>query len=192
MLLRPPPWTAQAACAGKVTPDRDCWHPHDDLPADAKAFEFAVGRRVCADCPVRLSCALEALQGAIGHGMYGGLTPTDRRRVARQYGYPQPSAAAHGSRSRYVAGCRCADCTEAHRRWAEGRRAAGAWTRTPPAPRPSRALDPQTKVLQAVKAADGQVTARAVYRATGVKAARVRAIVAAAEASGDLPAGLVA
>lgn len=31
--------------------------------------------------------------------------------------------AGHGTRSRYNGGCRCADCTEAHRIWTSNRRA---------------------------------------------------------------------
>jgi hypothetical protein len=197
-LLRPPPWTDAASCAGLVTRDEDVWHPHDDLPPQEKAVQYAVARLVCAGCPVRHPCALEALHGGIGHGMFGGLTPADRRKIARRHGYPQPGAAQHGQRSRYVAGCHdgpdgkaCRPCLNAHRAWVAEQRA-----RRPRAVaatgRRRRQLDPRAKVLRAVKRADGPVTARAVYRATGVKVRDVRAIVATAVAAGELAPGLVA
>ncbi|MDP5184794.1 WhiB family transcriptional regulator [Blastococcus sp. BMG 814] len=194
-LLRPPAWTRSAACAGLVTRDLDFWHPHDDLPAAKKAVQFAVARRVCAECPVRHPCALEALEGAIPHGMFGGLDPADRRRIAAGYGYERPGAAAHGTYARYVsctAGDRagkCAPCREAKRRYMEARRAQDLEVRTPLA---RRSADPRAKVLRAVRRADEPVTARAVFRATGVKVSQVRSIVAEAVAAGELPPGRVA
>lgn len=190
-LLRPPTWTRSAACAGKVTPDSDHWHPAEGLTPTARALQFALGRLVCADCPVRHPCALEALEGAIAHGMYGGLTPTDRRKIAGRHGYPQPGAPQHGTYSRYAAyGCRCQDCTEAKRRYMADRRAHHLELPRRQARQSGRS--PETVVLRVVRRADGPLTARAVYRATGVKVGRVRAIVQAAEAAGALAPGLVA
>lgn len=130
-LQRPPEWTKQAACSGMVTAARDPWSPDDDAPRTVQAQETALARRICSTCPVRLSCAVEALEHAIPDGMWGGLTPADRRRVARRHGYRDPGAALHGSRSRYVAGCdegpdggACVDCRRAHARYERERRAA--------------------------------------------------------------------
>lgn len=190
LLLRPPAWTRSAACAGQVTAEEDWWHPREDLSPSEKAAQVAVARLVCSRCPVRHPCALEALTGSIAHGMYGGLTPADRRKIAGRHGYPQPGAPRHGTYSRYAAyGCRCRDCTEAKRRYMADRRAHELEPRRPRAP---KALSsPRGKVLRAVRRAEGPVTARALYRTTGVKVRDVRAIVAAAVAAGELAPGLV-
>lgn len=70
--------------------------------------------------PVRYECATDALERAEPHGVWGGLTVTDRRAVAAAYGYP--GAAQHGTRSRYVAGCHCPDCTRSHATYEHERR----------------------------------------------------------------------
>lgn len=129
-LLRPPDWTVQAACQGIAGPDLDPWHPPDHLTAAEQAAQYALARLVCSRCPVRHPCALEALHEGIGHGVWGGLDPADRRRIARKHGYPNPGAAPHGEYSRYVTctldqGRPCADCREAKRRYMAGRRAQG-------------------------------------------------------------------
>jgi len=123
-LQRPPSWTTQAACLGATSGDRDPWSPDDDAPRAVREAEYALARGVCAGCPVRLSCAVEALEHAIPDGMWGGLTPEDRRRVALRHGFPLPGAAQHGTRSLYVAGCRCRDCRHAHASYERARRAA--------------------------------------------------------------------
>lgn len=142
-LLRPPEWTRQAACAGMTGGDFDPWHPDDDLPPARVALQHAMARRVCAECPVRLACALDALTDALPDGMWGGLTPADRRQVARAHPdmFPRPGAAAHGTRSKYVAGCTtgigggaCEDCLRSHREYARARRAAMREIRLEPFP----------------------------------------------------------
>jgi hypothetical protein len=114
-LLRPPAWTRHAACTGHPLGP----HAWDTNRPDARA--------VCATCPVRYPCALEALNQAIPDGTWGGLDPDDRTRIAATRGFDRPGAPRHGDRARYTAGCRCPHCREAHRRWAATRRAAGAW-----------------------------------------------------------------
>lgn len=146
-LLRPPDWTRHAACQGIAGPDLDPFHPPEHLTAAEQAAQHALARLVCARCPVRHPCALEALQGGIGHGVWGGLTVADRRRIARKHGYPQPGAAQHGERSRYVAGCTdgdngraCRPCLEAHRRWVAEQRARTAKRRRTTTPPPALVL----------------------------------------------------
>jgi WhiB family redox-sensing transcriptional regulator len=189
LLLRPPGWSQAAACDGMATGAADPWDSDSPL--------MPIGRRICSSCPVRHPCALEALEGAIPHGLWGGLDPTDRRRIARKHGYPQPNAAAHGTYSKYVTctldnGRSCADCREAKRRYMQERRAQELEQPRKPAGTPRKPPTPQSRVLRVVRRGGGQLTARAVYRATGVKVSRVRQIVAAAEASGSLPSGLLA
>jgi hypothetical protein len=141
LLLRPPDWTVDAACQGLAVAELDPWNPPDDLPAVERDVQHALARLVCAKCPVRHPCALEALKGGIGHGVWGGLTVADRRRIARRHGYPQPGAAQHGTRARYIAGCTdgpdgkaCRPCLEAHRRWVAEQRARSKRRHTIPPP----------------------------------------------------------
>jgi hypothetical protein len=115
--LRPPAWTRGAAC--------------DSHPLGPTAWDnnTPAARQVCADCPVRLQCALEALNNAIPSGTWGGLTPDDRAAIARRRGFDRPGSARHGDRSRYNTctdgpdGGKCPDCRESMRRWQSSYRA---------------------------------------------------------------------
>lgn len=79
-VLTIPPWTDRAACAD--VPDPDIFFPpgkgRHDLARAAKA--------ICAGCPVKRECLNYAL--CLGHslsdyGIWGGLTPRDRRGMKR-------------------------------------------------------------------------------------------------------------
>lgn len=65
-------WQARAACRGL---DPEMFFPAPgESPAAAKA--------VCATCPVRTQCATAAtFDRAERHGVWGGLTERDRRRL---------------------------------------------------------------------------------------------------------------
>lgn len=141
LLLRPPDWTERAACQGMAGGTLDPWNPPEHLTAPEQHAQHALARLVCSRCPVRHPCALYALHEGIGHGVWGGLTVADRRRIARRHGYPQPGAAQHGTRARYIAGCTdgdngraCRPCLEAHRRWTAEQRARARNRRTTPPP----------------------------------------------------------
>lgn len=106
--LRPPAWTRGALCDG---------HP---LGPGAWDDATPAAREVCADCPVRLACARHALDNAIPHGLWGGLDPEDRAKIADERKYLPPGTPGHGNRSRYVHRkfpCNCASCREANARW---------------------------------------------------------------------------
>jgi WhiB family redox-sensing transcriptional regulator len=67
-------WRQQARCRGV---DPEIFHPgEDDDPSAAKA--------ICALCPVREACLEHALAVREKHGVWGGLTERERRRVIRQ------------------------------------------------------------------------------------------------------------
>lgn len=68
-------WRQQASCRGV---DPEIFYPvsEDDEATDAKA--------VCALCPVRESCLEHALTMREKHGVWGGLTERERRRVLRR------------------------------------------------------------------------------------------------------------
>jgi hypothetical protein len=134
LMSRPPDWTLDAACTGLATRSRDIWTPDDTLPEVEQAFELHLARRVCARCPVRVECLTDALTDlprVDPHSMRGGLTPDEQIQVARSLGLKWRREAQHGTRSRYVAGCRCDDCRAAHRVYEHERR---LWARSKPLP----------------------------------------------------------
>jgi WhiB family transcriptional regulator, redox-sensing transcriptional regulator len=113
MMTRPPSWTEQASCLSLATRERDPWHPAVE---DRPTYQYAVARRICQGCPVRLEClheGLDLLTRMPVRGMFGGLTPEELRALAREHGLPARRVADHGTRSRYVVGCRCPRCRRA-------------------------------------------------------------------------------
>lgn len=67
------PWMADALC-------RDL-PPAVFFPRDGAGVEVA--RRYCATCPVRMECLEYALEHHIDHGVWGGASERERRRIAR-------------------------------------------------------------------------------------------------------------
>ncbi len=51
------------------------------FPSDGVGVEVA--RRICASCPVRTPCLEYALRYHISHGVWGGASERERRRIAR-------------------------------------------------------------------------------------------------------------
>jgi WhiB family redox-sensing transcriptional regulator len=76
-LLRPH-WVQNAACRGKGF---DAGFSTDEVGEEADA-----ARRVCAGCPVRPECLDYALDGGIRHGLWGGLSPSERTALNRRSG----------------------------------------------------------------------------------------------------------
>lgn len=56
--------------------------PQTFFPSDGVGVDLA--RRICADCPVQLSCLEYALYNRIDHGVWGGASERERRRIARR------------------------------------------------------------------------------------------------------------
>jgi WhiB family redox-sensing transcriptional regulator len=83
-LIGPPAWTAEAICAQVVDPD---------LFFPDKGANSPAAKAVCRRCPVRQKCldyALDFESGAAGTatsnaqvGIYGGLSPRERRAILR-------------------------------------------------------------------------------------------------------------
>ena len=67
-------WMAQGKC-------RDL-PPETFFPSDGVGVEVA--RRICADCPVKAPCLEYAMENHIDHGVWGGTSERERRRLARQ------------------------------------------------------------------------------------------------------------
>jgi WhiB family redox-sensing transcriptional regulator len=56
-------------------------HPSVFFPSDGVGVEVA--KRICIDCPVRAACLEYALENRIDHGVWGGASERERRRIAR-------------------------------------------------------------------------------------------------------------
>lgn len=66
-------WMAQGNCADKP--------PSLFFPSDGVGVEVA--KRVCADCPVKAMCLEYALDNRIDHGVWGGTSERERRRILK-------------------------------------------------------------------------------------------------------------
>jgi len=66
-------WMARGKC-------RDV-HPSVFFPSDGVGVEVA--QRICAGCPVTGPCLEYALANHIDHGVWGGASERERRRIAR-------------------------------------------------------------------------------------------------------------
>jgi WhiB family redox-sensing transcriptional regulator len=56
--------------------------PSTFFPSDGVGVEVA--RRICADCPVRQACLEYALANRIDHGVWGGCSERERRRILKR------------------------------------------------------------------------------------------------------------
>ena len=56
--------------------------PGTFFPSDGVGDEVA--RRICAECPVKAPCLEYALLHRIDHGVWGGASERERRRILRQ------------------------------------------------------------------------------------------------------------
>lgn len=52
------------------------------FPSDGSGVEVA--RRICADCPVKAPCLEYALEHRIDHGVWGGTSERERRRILKR------------------------------------------------------------------------------------------------------------
>ena len=67
-------WMARGKCR-----DMD---PAVFFPSDGVGVQVA--QRICAECPVRVACLEYALVNRIDHGVWGGASERERRRLLRQ------------------------------------------------------------------------------------------------------------
>ena len=67
-------WMSQGKC--NDTP------PSTFFPSDGVGVDVA--RRICADCSVKAACLEYALYNRIDHGVWGGTSERERRRILRQ------------------------------------------------------------------------------------------------------------
>jgi WhiB family redox-sensing transcriptional regulator len=69
-------WMIHARCRGA---DRAVFFPSDGVGVEA-------AQRICAECPVRVECLEYALAHRIEHGVWGGASERERRRILRRRG----------------------------------------------------------------------------------------------------------
>lgn len=74
--VKPTPWMDQANCAGM---DTELMFPGR---GDNKAY--AAAKAVCAACPVATECLEYALEHGEHHGIWGGKSERERRRIRLQ------------------------------------------------------------------------------------------------------------
>lgn len=67
-------WMARGSCANVP--------PATFFPSDGAGVEVA--RKICAGCPVRELCLEHALAHRIDHGVWGGCSERERRRILKR------------------------------------------------------------------------------------------------------------
>jgi len=67
-------WMAKGLCRSEA--------PSVFFPSDGVGVDVA--RRICAECPVKALCLEYALRNGIDHGVWGGTSERERRRIARR------------------------------------------------------------------------------------------------------------
>ena len=67
-------WMQRGNCADEP--------PSRFFPSDGVGVEVA--RRICANCPVKEPCLEYALEHRIEHGVWGGCSERERRRILRR------------------------------------------------------------------------------------------------------------
>ena len=68
-------WMKDAACRDHEDPD--LWFPGADRD------NTLLAKAICAECPVQIDCLTYARTERIDHGIWGGLTPAERRKIRR-------------------------------------------------------------------------------------------------------------
>lgn len=66
--------------------------PEVFFPDNWNARTVNIAREVCADCPVTLQCLRFAIANYLDHGMFGGTTPEQRKRLRGELGIIKPRA----------------------------------------------------------------------------------------------------
>ena len=73
--VTPPAWHERAACRGM---DVEVFFPEAGGQLQAEA-----AKRVCARCPVTAECLADALKSGLAHGVWGGMSARERKRMTR-------------------------------------------------------------------------------------------------------------
>jgi WhiB family redox-sensing transcriptional regulator len=73
-------WRMLAACAKA---DPDLFFGFDGEPDDLRDQREAKAKAVCVTCPVSGNCLMDALDGGIAWGVFGGLGEQERAEIRR-------------------------------------------------------------------------------------------------------------
>ncbi|GAB91255.1 WhiB family transcriptional regulator [Gordonia rhizosphera] len=76
-----PHWREDAGCRGA---DPAVFFPASELSAVDKARHERTAKLICGNCPVRRQCHDFAAIGPEPYGIWGGMTPTERKRRHRR------------------------------------------------------------------------------------------------------------
>ncbi len=60
-----------------------CRHVDPELFFPGQGEDASAAKKVCAGCPVRDQCLAFALENGVKHGIWGGLSERERRRLRR-------------------------------------------------------------------------------------------------------------
>jgi WhiB family redox-sensing transcriptional regulator len=72
-------WQERAACRDE---DPELFFPVSEMGPGAR--QVAQAKAVCARCPVRTECLEYSLDIGLDHGIFGGTTDSERRRLFRR------------------------------------------------------------------------------------------------------------
>ncbi|MTD58412.1 WhiB family transcriptional regulator [Amycolatopsis pithecellobii] len=72
-------WQEEAACRDE---DPELFFPVSERGPGAR--QVAQAKAVCARCPVRAECLQYALDAGLDHGIFGGTTDAERRKLFRR------------------------------------------------------------------------------------------------------------
>ncbi len=64
--------------------------PSTFFPRDGSGVDVA--RKICFDCPVQTQCLDYALANRIDHGVWGGCSERERRRILKRRGTAAPAS----------------------------------------------------------------------------------------------------
>lgn len=67
-------WMLRARCRG--------FAPEEFFPSDGAGVEQA--RQICAECTVQVECLEYALEHRVNHGVWGGCSERERRRILKR------------------------------------------------------------------------------------------------------------
>jgi WhiB family transcriptional regulator, redox-sensing transcriptional regulator len=80
-------WRHRAACRDE---DPELFFPVSELGLGARQADQA--KEVCARCPVQTRCLEYALDNGLDHGIFGGTTETERRKLRHRRRSDRPAA----------------------------------------------------------------------------------------------------
>ena len=76
-------WREKGNCWGKTKNSKtDYWFPEDDDPD--KQNKIKIAKNLCNDCAVKIECLEFALGNEEEYGIWGGMTPRERRAHLRK------------------------------------------------------------------------------------------------------------